>query len=93
MSCRPTDVVDVVAVAGRTVGRGSPASRLPPVDADIGHVDEVTYQTGSSYLVVDTGPWIFGNKVMLQAGVVERIDTAENKIYVDLPIGCPGGCG
>jgi len=53
------------------------------VDGDIGHVDEATYQTGSSYLVVDTGPWIFGHKVMLPAGVVERIDTAEKKIYVD----------
>jgi hypothetical protein len=53
------------------------------VDGDIGHVDEATYQTGSSYLVVDTGPWIFGHRVMLPAGVVERIDTAEKKIYVD----------
>ena len=33
--------------------------------------------------MVDTGPWIFGRKVMLPAGVVERIDTAEKKIYVD----------
>jgi PRC-barrel domain len=53
------------------------------VDGEIGHVDEATNETGSSYLVVDTGPWIFGRKVMLPAGVVERIDTAEKKIYVD----------
>ena len=33
------------------------------LDGDIGHVDEATYETGSSYLVVDTGPWIFGRKV------------------------------
>ena len=39
--------------------------------------------SASSYLVVDTGPWIFGRTVMLPAGVVERIDTAEKKIYVD----------
>ena len=32
---------------------------------------------------MDTGPWIFGRKVMLPAGVVERIDTVEKKIYVD----------
>jgi hypothetical protein len=30
-----------------------------------------------------TGPWIFGRKVMLPAGVVERIDTEERKVYVD----------
>jgi hypothetical protein len=33
---------------------------------------------------VDTGP-VFGRTVMLPAGVVERIDTAEKKIYVDRP--------
>ena len=54
------------------------------VDGDIGHVDEATNELlGSSYLVVDTGPWIFGRKVLLPAGVVERIDTDEHKVYVD----------
>ena len=54
------------------------------VDGDIGHVDEATNELlGSSYLVVDTGPWIFGRKVMLPAGVVDRIDTVEHKVYVD----------
>ncbi len=57
---------------------------IAATDGDIGHVDEATNELlGSSYLVVDTGPWIFGRKVMLPAGVVERIDTAEKKIYVD----------
>jgi hypothetical protein len=54
------------------------------VDGDIGHVDEATNELlGSSYLVVDSGPWIFGRKVLLPAGVVERIDTVEPKVYVD----------
>jgi hypothetical protein len=53
------------------------------VDGDIGRVDSATYDTGSANLVVDTGPWIFGRKVMLPAGVVERIDTSEKKVYVD----------
>ena len=56
---------------------------IAAVDGDIGHVDEATYEVGSSYLVVDTGPSIFGRKVLLPAGVVERIDTAEKKVYVD----------
>ena len=34
------------------------------VDGGIGKVDEATYDVGSSYLVVDTGPWIFGKKVL-----------------------------
>jgi hypothetical protein len=56
---------------------------IAAVDGDIGHIDEATYETGSSHLVVDTGPWIFGRKVLLPAGVVERIDTVGKKIYVD----------
>lgn len=51
-------------------------------DGSIGKVDEATYDTGSSYLIVDTGPWIFGKKVMLPAGVVLRVDTADEKVYV-----------
>jgi hypothetical protein len=57
---------------------------IAAVDGDIGRVDQATNELlGGSYLVVDTGPWIFGRKVMLPAGVVERIDTTEKKIYVD----------
>jgi hypothetical protein len=56
---------------------------IAAVDGDIGHVDESTNELlGASYLVVDTGPWIFGRKVLLPAGVVERIDTAQKKVYV-----------
>jgi hypothetical protein len=29
-------------------------------DGAIGKVDQATYDAGASYLVVDTGPWIFG---------------------------------
>jgi hypothetical protein len=58
--------------------------RIAAVDGNIGCVDEATNELlGSSYLVVDTGPWIFGRKVLLPAGVVERIDTVEHRVYVD----------
>ena len=53
------------------------------LDGSIGKVDEATYDTGASYLIVDTGPWIFGKKVMLPAGVVLRVDTADEKVYVN----------
>jgi hypothetical protein len=52
-------------------------------DGSIGKVDEATYETGRSYLVVDTGPWIFGKKVMLPAGVVQGIDEREQTVFVD----------
>ena len=53
------------------------------LDGSIGKVDEATYDAGSSYLIVDTGPWIFGKKVMLPAGVVLRVTTADEKVYVN----------
>ena len=44
------------------------------LDGSIGKIDEATNDVGGSYIVVDTGPWIFGKKVLLPAGVVERVD-------------------
>ena len=52
-------------------------------DGHIGKVDEATYEESASCLVVDTGFWIFGKKRMLPASVVDRIDTADHKVYVN----------
>ena len=52
-------------------------------DGSIGKVDDATYEVGSSYLVVDTGPWIFGKKVMLPAGVIQTVDYENETILVD----------
>ena len=51
-------------------------------DGGIGKIDEATYEVGGSYLVVDTGPWIFGKKVLLPAGVVDRIDPESETLFV-----------
>jgi hypothetical protein len=53
-------------------------------DGKIGKVDEATREAGGSYLIVDTGPWIFGKKVMLPAGVVQRIDPDDKTVFVNL---------
>jgi hypothetical protein len=52
------------------------------IDGSIGKVDEASNELGASWIVVDTGPWIFGKKVMLPAGVIERVDVNEEKVYV-----------
>jgi hypothetical protein len=52
-------------------------------DGSIGKVDEATYETSRSYIVVDTGPWIFGKKVMLPAAVVERVDLDSETVFVN----------
>ena len=82
--------VDVYTPAGGTAGGG--AAELPDVtgydvdatDGHIGKVDEATYEAGSSCLVVDTGFWIFGKKRMIPAGVVQRIDPDDKKVYVSM---------
>ena len=53
------------------------------LDGSIGKVDESTYDAGSAYIVVDTGPWIFGKKVMLPAGVIESVDLDTETVYVN----------
>jgi hypothetical protein len=51
-------------------------------DGSIGKIDEATYDVGASFVVVDTGPWIFGNKVMLPAGTINRVDRTNRRVYV-----------
>ncbi|MBA2263037.1 MAG: PRC-barrel domain containing protein [Chloroflexi bacterium] len=53
-------------------------------DGGIGSVDESTHEMGTGSIVVDTGPWIFGKKVMLPAGVISRIDENDHRIWVNL---------
>ena len=52
-------------------------------DGSIGKIDEASNDAGASYIVVDTGPWIFGKKVVLPAGVVIRVDHDEEQVFVD----------
>jgi hypothetical protein len=51
-------------------------------DGSIGKVDEASTDVGAGYLVVDTGPWIFGKKVMLPAGVIQNVDLDAETIFV-----------
>jgi len=53
-------------------------------DGKIGKVDEATHEAGGSFIVVDTGPWIFGKKVMLPAGMVREIDPDTETIFLNL---------
>jgi hypothetical protein len=56
----PTDLVGFQVVA---------------TDGAIGNIDVATYDVGGSYIVVDTGFWIFGKKRMLPAGVIDGSTT------------------
>jgi hypothetical protein len=52
-------------------------------DGGIGKVDEASNEVGASFIVVDTGPWIFGKKVMLPAGVIRDVDLDSETVFVD----------
>jgi hypothetical protein len=53
------------------------------LDGKIGKVDEATNDVTGSYIVVDTGPWIFGKKVLLPAGVIRDVDLDTETVYVN----------
>ena len=45
--------------------------KVEAMDGEIGSVDETSNEVGGSYIVDDTGPWIFGKEVLLPAGVIQ----------------------
>ncbi|MEU7900380.1 PRC-barrel domain containing protein [Nonomuraea sp. NPDC049152] len=67
-----------------SVGAGTGVSLIgfdvEATDGKIGSVDEESNAVGDSYLVVDTGFWIFGKQAVLPASTVTRIDPQERKI-------------
>lgn len=50
----------------------------------IGKIDEATNEVGSSWVVVDTGFWIFGKKRMIPAGTIESLDVDNGEGKIDM---------
>jgi hypothetical protein len=53
------------------------------IDGKIGKVDPATYEAGGDSIIVDTGPLVFGRKVFLPVGTIERLDPDSRTIYID----------
>ena len=70
------------AIDTRVSGRNVVGYGVEALDGSIGKVDDATYDVSGSFIVVDTGPWIFGKKVMLPAGVIGDVDTDDEKVVV-----------
>jgi hypothetical protein len=68
-------------------GPGTPIDltgyRVEATDGRIGSIDEASKEADAKYLVVDTGPWIFGKKVLLPVGTVARVEHLERVVHVD----------
>jgi hypothetical protein len=54
------------------------------LDGSIGKIDEASHEAGASYVVVDTGFWIFGKKRMIPAHAIDRLDLEDQKVWVNL---------
>ena len=57
--------------------------KVEAVDGGIGKIDRDAHELNAACLVIDTGPWIFGKKVLLPAGTVNHVDHDARKVYVD----------
>ncbi|SCE72191.1 hypothetical protein GA0074695_0588 [Micromonospora viridifaciens] len=68
-------------------GPGTPIDltgyRVEATDGRIGSIDQAGEDADARYLVVDTGPWIFGKKVLLPVGTVARVDHLDRVVHVD----------
>ncbi|HUP76053.1 MAG TPA: PRC-barrel domain-containing protein [Acidimicrobiales bacterium] len=51
-------------------------------DGSIGKIDRATAETDRHFVVVDTGFWIFGKKRLVPAGMIERVDKEQGKVFV-----------
>jgi hypothetical protein len=51
-------------------------------DGSIGKIDEATNETDVSYVVVDTGPWIFGKKRLIPAGAITDVNHDDKAVMV-----------
>ncbi|RLP98322.1 PRC-barrel domain-containing protein [Micromonospora sp. CV4] len=86
-SVTPPDRSDAHHEGPDAPGPGTPVDlvgyRVEASDGRIGTVDEASNEADAQYLVVDTGPWILGHKVLLPAGTVARVDHLERSVHVD----------
>ncbi|TLQ42495.1 PRC-barrel domain containing protein [Streptomyces marianii] len=69
--------------SGHAPGAELVGYRVEATDGSIGRIDKHSEDVGRCYIVVDTGPWVFGHHRLIPAGVVSRIDRAREVVYLD----------
>ena len=75
---------DTLTQTGDTASGGNlEGYELEASDGSIGKVLASTHEASESYLIVDTGGWLLSKKVMLPAGVVERVDHDGRAVFVN----------
>jgi hypothetical protein len=69
----------------RTEGADLRGMAVQALDGGIGKVEDVVERESRTFLLVDTGPWIFGKTIKLPAGLVAGVDPEQGIILVDRP--------
>jgi hypothetical protein len=69
--------------AGVRTGRDLTGYDVEASNGSIGSIDEATDDVEEYWVIVDTGPWIFGKRVLLPAGLIKRIDHDNQRVFVD----------
>ncbi|MFG2342019.1 PRC-barrel domain-containing protein [Streptomyces yangpuensis] len=77
------DIWVYLPTAGHQQGINIVGYKVEATDGSIGKIDKHSEDVGASYIVVDTGAWIFGKHVLLPAGTIKLIDITEEKVYVN----------
>ncbi|MGW8889380.1 PRC-barrel domain-containing protein [Streptomyces sp. NPDC055749] len=77
------EIWDYSTNSGYETGSDLIGFKVEAADGNIGKVDEHTDEAGASYIVVDTGVWIFGKHVLLPASIIRRVDRDTEAVYVD----------
>lgn len=70
--------------SGYTPGTSLTGYKVEATDGHIGKVDKHNDEVNASYLVVDTGVWIFGKHVLLPAATISHVDAEGEVIHVAL---------
>lgn len=56
--------------------------KVEATDGSVGKIDAASSEVGAQCMVVKTGLPVIGEKVMLPAGLIDRVDHGEEKVYV-----------
>ncbi|WP_418955546.1 PRC-barrel domain containing protein [Streptomyces tritici] len=78
-----SDIWGYSETSGHAPGTELIGYRVEASDGPIGKIDRHSEDVGRSYVVVDTGPWIFGHRVLLPAGLVSRIDREHETVHIE----------
>jgi len=69
--------------AGETEATDLAGFKVHASDGSIGTVMDASYAEGDAHIIVDTGATILSKRVVLPAGVIERVDRDDRTVHVN----------